>query len=396
MDRTPFKGLYLFFCGICMGMADLIPGISGGTIAFIMGFYGQLLESLKSLNIAALKLFFTGRWHQFFKQVEWKFLSTLVAGIACAFFLFAGLIHFILGHELYRVNLYAAFLGLILASFYFCIRQINAWSFKEILGLAVGCLLAYSLTSTTLTPDTMQGPYAVKISLSDLKNDVVNYDAQMGLLTELSKESLTGLLIKKNIDSASLVYDKNGRVLGEVSQIVDSKPVSFLNAWLIICGAIAICALLLPGISGSYLLTLLGVYPLVIGSLADWILNLKQGIFDFESFKVLSNIGFGVILGAILFARALSWLLKKYPGLSLAILSGFMIGALRSVWPFWTYQYVLWPLKLEKGPQLVAVDPIFPVGDVPHVFAALLWALAGFLLVLGIEYIATRKAAKLS
>ncbi|MFI5343105.1 MAG: undecaprenyl phosphate translocase family protein, partial [Chlamydiales bacterium] len=166
---------------------------------------------------------------------------------------------------------------------------------------------------------------------------------------------------------------------------------SRLSGWLIFCGMVAVCALLLPGISGSYLLTLLGVYPMVIGALADWVSHLKQGIFDFDSFEILLNLGLGILIGAALFARLLSWLLKAYPNLSLAILSGFMIGALPSVWPFWSYTSILLPMKLEKGPQLLALDPIWPSWSSSQAYLALLWMAAGCLLVIGLELLARYK-----
>ncbi len=143
MAEGSYRGIYLFFCGMCMGAADLIPGISGGTIAFIMGFYFPLLESLKSFNYTTLKLFLSGRWSTFFQNTGWKFLITLGSGIICSFFLFANFIHYILIHEVYRVYLYSAFSGLIVASLYFCIRQIKNWSAIEFFGLVLGAITAF-------------------------------------------------------------------------------------------------------------------------------------------------------------------------------------------------------------------------------------------------------------
>lgn len=393
MVSSPFKGMYLFFCGMCMGAADLIPGISGGTIAFIMGFYFPLLESLKSFNYSTLKLLLSGRWSSFFQITGWKFLVTLVSGMFCSFFLFANFIHYILIHEVYRVYLYSAFLGLILASFYFCIRQIKHWSTKEVLGIVLGAIIAFFLTGSSFSNAHSQGPYAVKMALEyDNNRLLTNYLPESQLLINLSEQTLDGMLAKGVIELNTPLYNNKGDPLGLISDYVIPTKFSFLNSWLIFCGAVAICALLLPGISGSYLFTLLGVYPLIIGSLADWIAHIKHGTFDWDSFEVLLNVAIGIVIGVALFARFLSWLLKTHPGLSLAVLSGFMLGALRSVWPFWSYVYALEPLKLEKGPQLEVINPIWPSNSMEELLLGALFALAGFTLVLFIEMFAERKS----
>lgn len=390
----PLRGFYLFLCGICMGAADLVPGISGGTIAFIMGFYGPLLESLKSFNYQSFKYLLTGQWRAFLQSTHWKFLLTLIAGIATAFLLFAGFIQFVLGHEFYRSYLYAAFLGLILGSFYFCIKQVVKWTMYESLGLAVGAVCAYCLTTISTSQAPLQGSYAVKIDLKYRSSELANY--KDGVLTNLTEEALGVLAAKGMIESTTLVYDENGQLLGQVAELAAFPHTSsWLNGWLIFCGMVAVCALLLPGISGSYLLTLLGVYPMVIGALADWVSHLKQGLFDFDSFEILLNLGLGILIGALLFARFLSWLLKAHPNLSLAILSGFMIGALPSVWPFWSYASILLPMKLEKGPQLLALDPVWPSWFSSQAYLALLWMIAGCLLVIGIEFLAKYRGGNL-
>ncbi len=220
---------------------------------------------------------------------------------------------------------------------------------------------------------------------------LTNYQSDDQLLTDLSETTLSGMIAKGVIESNTPLYSNEGEFLGPVSDYLTPAKISFLNSWLIICGAAAICALLLPGISGSYLFTLLGVYPLIIGSLADWIAHIKQGTFDWESFEVLLNVAIGMLIGMALFSRFLSWLLKTHPGISLAVLSGFMLGALRSVWPFWAYSYVLNPLKLEKGPQLLVTSPIWPE-NAEELLPTGLLALSGFLLVFLFEMVAGRKS----
>lgn len=402
MTQTPpfsshvaFQGWFLFFCGICMGVADLVPGISGGTIAFILGFYQPLLESLQTLNWSACQSLFKGRWREFSQLVAWRFLLTLLAGIVCAFISFANLLHFILSHEIYRIYLYATFLGLILASFVFCIRQIQEWKRSMIIGLCVGILAAYLLTDTTLVPAS-EGEFAIPIEINTQHVVLRNYDSSQHLLTGLSSQTLSVLLAQGLLQDTTPVYDQQRVLVGLVGEFVMPYHISLFNGWLVMCGALAVCALLLPGISGSYILTLLGVYPTVIEALVEFLNGLVKASFNLEAFSILWSLSMGIILGALAFARFLSWLLRHYPNQSLALLSGFMIGAIRSVWPFWSYEYVMLPLKLYKGPQLIALHPFFPSVDSPLLWQALLCAMTGFAFVFALEAFVKRKKTSLS
>jgi putative membrane protein len=390
LSHCAYRGWLLFFCGICMGAADLVPGISGGTIAFILGFYQPLLESLQTLNWSACQSLFKGNWRDFSQTVAWKFLLTLLAGIICAFICLANLFHFILSHEVYRIYLYATFLGLILASFVFCVRQIKVWKGNMIIGLCMGALVAYLLTDTTLAPAS-EGEFAVPIEINDQHVALRNYDSSQHLLTGLSSQTLSVLFAQGLLQDTTPVYNQQRVLVGLVGELVMPYRFSLFNGWLVMCGALAICALLLPGISGSYILTLLGVYPTVIESLVEFLNGLGRASFNLEAFSVLWSLGLGIVLGALAFARMLSWLLRHYPNQSLALLSGFMIGAIRSVWPFWSYEYVMLPLKLYKGPQLVALRPFLPPLDSPLVWQALLCATLAFVFVLALEAYVKKK-----
>lgn len=377
-------GWWLFFCGICMGAADLVPGISGGTIAFILGFYQPLLDSLKTLNGSAFRCLLKGEWHSFIQQVAWKFLLTLLAGIVSAFVCLATLFQWILTHEVYRVYFYATFLGLIFASFVFCMQQIKKWNEKMVIGLCLGILMAHVLTDTTLAPAS-EGDYAVAVELKTRNLPLRNYNSQDHLLTGLSSQMLSVLLAQGILEETAPVYNQQHMLIGLVGELVLPSQTSFFNGKLVICGALAVCALLLPGISGSYILTLLGVYPIVIEALADFLRSLGHFSFHTEGFVVLWSLGIGIAIGGLVFSRLVSWLLRDYPDLSLAILSGFMIGAIRSVWPFWSYEYILMPLKLYKGPQLVTLHPFFPSWDSPIVWQAFACAVMGFVLIFVFE-----------
>jgi putative membrane protein len=392
MMKAPlaFRGWILFLCGICMGVADLVPGISGGTIAFILGFYHPLLESLQTLNGSAFQCLWKGEWREFSQRVAWRFLLTLLAGILTAFICLANFFHFILADEVYRIYLYAIFLGLILASFVFCLRQIKVWKGRMILGLCVGAFAAYLLTNTTLTPTT-EGEFAVPIEIDAHEITLRNYDSSHHLLTGLSSQALGVLLAQGLLQNNTPVYNQQHVLVGIVGEFVVPYRISFFNGWLVFCGALAICALLLPGISGSYILTLLGVYPTVIEALVEFLNSLGHASFNTEAFAVLWSLGLGIGIGALGFARVLSWLLHHYPNQSLALLSGFMIGAIRSVWPFWSYEYMIIPFKVSKGPQLVAMHPFIPSWNSPLMWQAILCAAIGFVFILALDAYVKRK-----
>lgn len=246
--------IQLIFFGFCIGTADLVPGISGGTMAFILGIYEELIHSISSLKPSSL----------FSRTSFWQFLFPLLLGISSAFILMAHWVQSVLQHDDYKLYLYAGFLGLILASIYFCSRQIKKWDITYGVTLSIGVCLGYILTS-----------------------------------------------------NFSIHYDQNA-------------------LWLILCGTVAIAAMLLPGISGSYMLTILGVYPLAIGSLVDFTSGLKSFTWESHAFSILAYLGIGIFIGAIFFSKGIKWLLNSYRESTIALLTGFMLGAIRSVWPFTT------------------------------------------------------------
>lgn len=379
-----FRGWMLFFCGICMGTADLVPGISGGTIAFILGFYQPLLESLQTLNLTAFRCLLTGKWKEMRHLVAWKFLFTLLAGILVAFICFANLFHWILSHEVYRIYLYAAFSGFILASFAFCIRQIKVWNSQNMIGLCLGALIAFLLTDATLA-SSVGGEFAAPVEIPYQEKPLSNYDYETHLMTGLSAQELSILISQGILQKTTPVYNQQHLFVGLAGDLAVPEHFSFFNGWLVLCGALAICALLLPGISGSYILTLLGVYPLVIEALVECLNNLAKFSFPPKPFAILLSLGIGIGIGALAFARLLNKLLRDYPHQSLSILSGFMIGAIRSVWPFWSYEYAIVPVKFTQGPQLIVLQPLIPSVDSPLIWQAALFALGGFVFVMALD-----------
>lgn len=306
----------LFFSGICVGGADIVPGISGGTVAFIIGIYEDLLKSIATFNISAFKLLFRGKFSQFFDAIAWQFLLAVFAGVAVAFLTLAKLFLFLLNHEIYRMWLYASFMGLVAGSVIYCLRQIPKWNVARISGMILAAIFAYVLTGADLLPKS----------------------------------------------EGSALYSS-----------------WFIDPWIVVCGSLAVSAMLLPGISGSYLLTVLGMYGFILGSLLNWLHSMAQGSFDLVAFKVVLSMSIGIVLGALLFSRVVLFLLDRFRAVTLASLIGFMVGALRAVWPFWSYSY--------EGTKLQPLAPIIP-GFSGEVAATPFFMIAGFLLVVGVERLA--------
>ena len=291
------------FKGACMGAADVIPGVSGGTIAFLMGIYEELLNSIKSVNGEALKLLFTGKIAAFWKHINGSFLLSLGAGILFSVFSLARLMKYLL--EFHPVPLWSFFFGLILASAIYILKGLDKWSFQNILSLMAGVAMAsfICLASPAQTPDAL---------------------------------------------------------------------------WFVfLCGAIAICAMILPGISGSFILLLMGKYAFIMNAVTE--LNIA----------VLAVFAVGCAVGIISFSHVLSWLLKKYYMLTIALLSGFMIGSLLKVWP--------WKVPgAEAGFDYPATPGAFAqvTGADPQVFTAVAFMLLGLSIVLVIEFVAAKGAKK--
>ena len=242
------KHILLVLKGIAMGAADVVPGVSGGTIAFITGIYDELLGSIKRVDIQALKLLFTGKFGQFMKYINGYFLLCVIGGIAISVLSLAKLMVWLLTYH--PVQIWSFFFGLIIASSIMVATTVKEWNWKTIISGLIGAIIAYYITiaSPTTTPDAY---------------------------------------------------------------------------WFIfLSGAIAICAMILPGISGSFILLLLGKYTFIMNSIS----NLQ--------IDIIIVFLIGAALGIIAFSHILTWLLNRYKDITIALLTGFMVGSLNKVWPW--------------------------------------------------------------
>lgn len=300
MNKIKEYGL-LFSKGFIMGAADVVPGVSGGTIAFITGIYDKLISAINSINLKAVKLLFTGHIREAFAAVHLSFLIPLGAGVFISILSFARTVTWLI--EKHPVHVWAFFFGLIVASTIIVIRHMGKLTLKTGISFLAGAVAAW--------------------------------------------------------------------------YIVGIIPVKTPETWwfTIFAGAIAIIAMILPGISGSFILVLLSQYERIMTAVKN---------LELTTMILFST---GSALGILSFSRILGWLLEKHRAVTMALLGGFMAGSLRKVWP---YKNVI-ETKIIEGKQLdIKTENIMPQQFDSSVLFALLLVLSGIIIVFGIEYISHR------
>ncbi len=311
------KNILVTLKGIGMGAADVIPGVSGGTIAFMTGIYDELVGSISSINIQAFKLLFTGKFKEFWKHINGTFLFSVALGILISIFSLAKLMQYLL--NTHPIQTWAFFFGLIVASSIFILKGISNWKGKDSFMLVFGILLGVVICtlSPTQTPDGL---------------------------------------------------------------------------WFIfITGAVAICAMILPGISGSFIMLIMGKYEYIMSTIA----NLIDGVNFWQSAMVLGVFAVGAAVGIVSFSKFLHWLMGKYERGTILVMAGFIIGSLVKVWPWSNKADIILSqsglLGVEQAEVLpqAAVDTFWPMVDM-HIGGAILFVLIGFTLVVALE-IASKK-----
>ena len=306
------RSLLLALKGCAMGMADVVPGVSGGTIAFVSGIYEELIDAIRSIDLAALRLLLRGRFRALWQHIHGAFLLPVLLGIGVAIFSLARVMTWLLAH--YPIQVWAFFFGLIIASALLVARQVTRWNLASILAALVGAAVAawITLASPAQTPDTWW--------------------------------------------------------------------------FVLLSGAVAICAMILPGISGAFILLLLGKYQYILGAIGE--LNLP----------VIALFGIGAAAGILSFSRLLAWLLRHWHDATVALLMGFMIGSLNKVWPWKQTVATFVDRHGELQPLVernIAPDTFAALtGADAHLPAAVLLVVLGFATIYGVETAARLLADK--
>ena len=239
-----------------MGAADIVPGVSGGTMALILGIYQRLISAISHVDLSLLGHVRERRWADAFAHADGRFLITLAAGIGTGVVSLASLMHHLLEHEMGLT--FGAFFGLILASSWLVARMVGDWTPTCGAAAALGAIFAFWLTG--LVPVVVTPSYG----------------------------------------------------------------------YIFFAGTIAICAMILPGISGAFVLLIFGVYYHVTGVLKA----LASGSISLDNLATLVVFGLGCVTGLLIFSRVLRFLLDRAHALTMAVLCGFMFGSLRKIWPF--------------------------------------------------------------
>jgi len=264
--------LRLYFKGVAMGAADIVPGVSGGTIALISGIYEELIFTLKNINLSLLKTLFKDGFKVFWKSLNGNFLSVLLLGIASSVILLAQVIVFLL--ENHEFKIWGFFFGLIISSAFLIIKDVNPLNTMQIIWILSGIVIAalISLSNTTQIPDT--------------------------------------------------------------------------DIYIFLTGSIAITAMILPGISGSFILLLLSKYEYIITAIKEF------------NIRTLFVFGLGCIFGLIIFSRILHFLFQNYKMNLLSLLSGFLIGSLIKIWPF--RKVLETRINSDGIEEVITTQPIIP------------------------------------
>ena len=300
--------IYNFIKGMGMGAANVIPGVSGGTIALITGIFERLINSIKSFNLTALKLFFTGKWKAFAQHVDLKFLVAVFLGIAAAILSVAKLFKFLF--ENYPVYIWAFFFGLIIASIYYVGRTVNKWNLGSILFFAIGTGIAFLIAFGTPAQENH----------------------------------------------------------------------NFL--YLILCGVAGTCSMILPGLSGSYVLLLMGNYEYVMIDAVNMLTTSP-----WEGIKILIPVVIGAVIGLLAFAHLLSWIFKKFHDQTVALLTGFILGSLPIIWP---WKNALTSVMKDGTEKVIGYQWQWPAINTEF-FIALVITLLGAAIIIVTEQLASKK-----
>lgn len=318
-QRNFIQYLLITAKGLAMGAADVVPGVSGGTIAFISGIYEELITTIHNLDLGFFKIWKKEGFSKAWKHYNLSFLLTLFSGVLISILSLAKLITWLL--EFYPIAVWSFFFGLVIASILYVGKQISKWRLVVVLALIIATVLSYLVT------------------------------------------------IAEPIGSPDSIW------------------------FLFLAGFIAIIAMILPGISGAFILLLMGAYTTVIGIITQ----LTEGISTLDTNLILNSLGkilifgLGAIVGLKLFSKVLNWLFKHHKNLILAVLTGFMIGALNKIWPWKEVLQYRLNHAGEEVPFLERSTLPQNFDGNPQIILAVAFAIIGFLTIFLLERVAVKK-----
>lgn len=333
--RTFLQKLYLFLKGLAMGAANKVPGVSGGTVSFVLSFYEELIYSFQKINLKAFKLLLNGRFKSFYQYVNGQFLLLVMGGSMFSYFSISLILDYLLVH--YELYVWSWFFGMIIGSVFYIYKDFGDWNFKNtfsfIIGISVGVGISF------MTPAQ--------------END---------------------------------------------------------NLWFVFfCGIIGVSGMTLPGLSGSFILILLGNYVLLlvdsVNGLFTIITSLLSGNFDvldvpenIRYLKIISVFTAGSAFGLVSISHVLGYVLKRWHQIVNAVIIGFIAGSLGIVWPWKQTIYATNSgefLLDGKGNKIILnYERFLPDFSVSETWFAVFYIVIGIALILGIDYYDRKKKAK--
>mgnify|MGYP001802075540 CR=1 FL=1 len=330
--RTFSDKFFLIIKGLAMGAANKVPGVSGGVVAFVAGFYEEFIYSLQKINLKAFKLFINFRFKSFWRYINARFLGLLISGMLISYFSVSKILDYFIVH--YELYVWSAFFGMIIGSIYYIVKDFEEWNRRNIIFILLGIIVGVSIS--LLSPAK--------------END---------------------------------------------------------NLWFVfICGIIVVSGMTLPGLSGSFILILIGNYDLLlldsVYALYDTVADIIQWDFSFMDnprrirlLQVLVVFSIGSLTGLITLSHFLGYVLKRYKNATFAVIIGFITGSLGVVWP-WKHKIyktdTLGNTQIDAlgSPVLDNYDRYLPDPTIPQTYIALFYIILGIALVLWLEWYGKR------
>ncbi len=343
----------LYLQGMAMGVADLVPGVSGGTVAFILGLHPDLLKSMKTIRPSSIRRP---------KNVAWFLLSAIALGMITMLALGSHVIYHLLNHNIYQCLLRSLFMGLIIGSIFFCLKQVDKWGISRIFSLLLGLFIAFSISyfcNRSTTEPLYDVPLEIKAPTAIL-NEASNYDHQNKLLKNVNWINLKSLYQEGFVDPDTWIFSHDYKGFLQVESCLEKNLNRSFHLKIGLCGALSIGAMILPGISGNQIMQIMGCYETIIEAIALWTGGLLQGSIINSSFWILVSLGLGIIVGIASFSRILIYFYTKYFSLTLSLLIGFMMGSITNLWPFWRVTYHISLLKDQYRLTLQRIAPEMP------------------------------------
>jgi putative membrane protein len=335
LERTFLQKLTLFFKGLAMGAANKIPGVSGGTVSFVLSFYEEMIYSFQKINLKAFKLLLNGRFRSFYQYVNGQFLLIIMGGSMFSYFSISLVLDYFLHH--YELYVWSWFFGMIIGSVFYIYKDFGDWNFKNTLSFVVGVSVGVGISFMTPAQE----------------ND---------------------------------------------------------NLWFVfLCGIIGVSGMTLPGLSGSFILILLGNYVLLLVDSVNGLFTIVTGILsgNFEVVTIPENMRYlkivsvftaGSAFGLVSISHVLGYVLKRWHQIVTAVIIGFIAGSLGIVWPWkrtvFTEQNGEFLLD-GKGNKIIRnFERFFPDFSSSETWLAIFYIVIGIALILGIDYYDRRKKAK--